>query len=1192
MAWMLRCGNNHHWQTLQLPEKGTLLCPECGQRAIAPPMLEASAVAACEPKLQDATLPGAASLPSASSDQTFCRQSLSKAEDLSDNTLMLGNASAPTKAKADDDTLMFSTAMPKALPSDGTLAVPFVAPSCKVKDITHDQTAKIMPLPSGASGSESNVDETLVGRAGSMTPPAHLPATEAFVKASLCGDRTAQVPHLQMDASGGHSDCGQRLQTGPTTQGTRPSASAGGVSPVPGYEIVSVLGRGGMGIVYKAKHIQLDRIVALKMILTGAYSSEDDRKRFDAEAKAVAQFKHPNIVDVYDSGNHNGVPYLSLEYVEGGTLQGKLEKSPMTAGAAAAMIEILARALAYAHQKGILHRDIKPANVLLAADGTPKISDFGLAKRLDRNESLNASNAILGTPTYMPPEQALGKSDIGPGADIYSLGATLYEMLVSKPPFKGATVLDTLKQVQENEPVPLRDLQPTVPGDLQTICLKCLSKDPKHRYLKADDLADDLRNFLDGKPIHARPVSAIEKAWKWSCRNPAAASLIGVTSVSLLAFAIGGMAFAWSENDRANSESKLRGETTKEHAITIKQERIAAKERDHALAQEKIAKAQTELATLRGREVVGNFRKAQQSVLIMVNLARNRMTNERHLELAGRDLMERTLVYYDAFLKKSPNDPMMRVEFARAHWFAGDMREKLGRYEEADKDYVRGITLLEELVKENGADTEDLRHDLAGVFINRTTVLQAMGKDKDADAAFARATELLAKASTNQNHDPVLRWLISAGYSRRAIALQQRGDAQGAEEVYLQCIHRFERIVQDYPLQPSLQMDLGAARVNLAFHWTIPAPGQVARAEAMYQDAFQILSPLVAKYQNAPNYRKELGRLHLNRGILYTNSTRFADAGKEFGFARAILHELARDYAIVTDYRHLLASTQRANGFLMRQQQDLSAEAVALREANTLLERLSNEDEKIVLYRREWAIVLKDLSDCLDLQFHKEIKDPKASPTRLATLADEVERTRDNALVQFQKVKDLGGANIDTTLDWTHTHKKALEFHALQATRLRKDQPDKAEHHLQRRVALQKDKLAIAPEDATIKSLVAEALLDLADLQTGMLKHVQAAQTIQEIAKLVPPSWPRYAAAAVCLSDCMPAADKTLQGAERERMVKDYGERSLRMLGDAIRAGFNDAKFLRDPLFLAPLRARPEFRAQLDKLIQTLDKKK
>lgn len=327
---------------------------------------------------------------------------------------------------------------------------------------------------------------------------------------------------------------------------------------VPGYEITGVLGRGGMAVVYRARHLALQRTVALKMLQNWARAGENELARFRAEADVIARLQHPNIVQIYDVGEVAGRPYFALEHVAGGSLAQRLKGTPQSARLAAHFVEVLARAVQAAHTNGIIHRDLKPANILLisaqqrasrdndetrdhitlAADGglldvIPKIADFGVAKcAIDESQpqfhrSLTVTGDILGTPSYMAPEQAapIGPP-VGPAADIYALGAILYELLTGRPPFKGATPLDTVLQVLHNEPVSVTSLQPKVPRDLETICHTCLRKEPRHRYPSANELADDIRSFLHGGPIKARPRGTIEKVWRWVRDHPLPSGLV------------------------------------------------------------------------------------------------------------------------------------------------------------------------------------------------------------------------------------------------------------------------------------------------------------------------------------------------------------------------------------------------------------------------------------------------------------------------------------------------------------------------------------------------------------------------------------------------------------------------------------------------------------------------------------------
>ncbi len=326
------------------------------------------------------------------------------------------------------------------------------------------------------------------------------------------------------------------------------------------YELLEEIARGGMGVVYKARQVSLNRIVAVKMILVGHLATQADHDRFHSEAQAAAQLDHPNVVPVFEVGEYQGQLYFSMGYVDGNSLATRLTEGPMPPKEAGKIVRTVAEAVEYAHRQGVIHRDVKPSNILIDSKGRPRVTDFGLAKRVDSGSDLTATGQVLGTPSYMAPEQAAGQiKAVGPSADIYALGALLYATLTGRPPFQAATALETMHQVLDREPVPPRQLNPAVPKDLETIALKCLEKSMPRRYTTAQAMADDLQRYLDGRPILARPVGRWEHAWRWCRRQPVVAGLATAVAVTLVAGTVISSIFAVkasTEKDRANDNAK------------------------------------------------------------------------------------------------------------------------------------------------------------------------------------------------------------------------------------------------------------------------------------------------------------------------------------------------------------------------------------------------------------------------------------------------------------------------------------------------------------------------------------------------------------------------------------------------------------------------------------------------------------
>ncbi|MGE0761087.1 MAG: protein kinase, partial [Pirellulaceae bacterium] len=492
-----------------------------------------------------------------------------------------------------------------------------------------------------------------------------------------------------------------------------PTAPAPGVpSQIGCYEIIRPLGRGGMGVVYLARHVALQRLVALKMIVAGAPDSPELLSRFRLEAEAVARLKHPHVVQIYDVGEEDGQPYLVLEFIDGESLAARIAGKPQPIRLAAEITETLSRAMGYAHRQGIVHRDLKPANILLTPRGdsssgtaasdsnshgdpsdlfVPKITDFGLAKRLDAGAGQTRTGELLGTPSYMAPEQATGQAASGePAVDIYALGVILYELLTGRPPFLGHSPLSTVDQVIRLEPVPPSRLQPRVSRDVDTICLKCLEKDPARRYANADQLADDLRRFLNGEPILARPTSTAVHLWRWSRRRPmtAAAMVLGCAAVLGL---VG--AGRW-------------------HNALLRAERDRAEE---------------------------NFSLAMRAVdEMLTEVGEEQLAYEPHMDQKRRVLLGKALDLCQLFLRQKANDTRVQFETAQAYRRMGDIERWLNNYAQAANAYQQALGILKGLRAQDPANSE-YRRWLGYCQNYLGEAYRQLSRTADAEAAYQRA---------------------------------------------------------------------------------------------------------------------------------------------------------------------------------------------------------------------------------------------------------------------------------------------------------------------------------------------------------------------------------------------------------------------------------------------------------------------
>ena len=411
------------------------------------------------------------------------------------------------------------------------------------------------------------------------------------------------------------------------------------------YELVEEIARGGMGVVYRARQTNLNRIVALKMILAGQFAGQEDVQRFYTEAEAAAQLDHPGIVPIFEIGEHQGQHYFSMGYVEGQSLAERIIEGPLPPTDAADLVQKISDAMEYAHQRGVIHRDLKPANVLIDLNGQPKVTDFGLAKKTEADSNLTGTGQILGTPAYMPPEQASGNvGGVGPLADVYSLGAILYCLVTGRPPFQAASPMDTLLQVLDKEPVAPRQLNQAVDKDLETICLKCLEKDPGRRYQSAQALSEELARFMRGEPIEATPISNVARGWRWCKRKPVIASLAAAVIALVTFVAVSGPLVALNQ-----SALRIRAESNAEEAMRLK--RVADAQTAEAKRQEQVAKSNEQRAE-QAREEANEARDAAEQQRDRIE----KLLYSTNISLAYREWQDNNPIRAEQLLNECPEE--------------------------------------------------------------------------------------------------------------------------------------------------------------------------------------------------------------------------------------------------------------------------------------------------------------------------------------------------------------------------------------------------------------------------------------------------------------------------------------------------------------------------------------------------------
>jgi serine/threonine-protein kinase len=727
----------------------------------------------------------------------------------------------------------------------------------------------------------------------------------------------------------------------PDDQDTVPRAGRGvrrgpGMPAVPGYEVIRELGRGGMGVVYEARHLALDRIVALKMILRGVHAGAEDLARFRAEAEAVARLQHPNVVQVYEIGDHDGLPFIALEYCGGGSLHRKLAGQPLPPPEAARLAEQLAIAMEAAHRKHIIHRDLKPQNVLLTDAGEPKVTDFGLAKKLDARERHTQTGVVMGTPSYMAPEQARGEK-VGPAADIYALGAILYECLTGRPPFLADNAYHILSQVLYLEPVAVRRLQPGVPRDLETICHSCLRKEPARRYASAAALAEDVGRFRRGEPIQARPVGRLTRAWKWARRRPAVATL---TAALLLtgAVAFGLVTWKWIDEREARALAEYNeGQANRERdaannarfkesvALALAKQRekeaydksVEAEQAWKLEGRERVRAEQNAAAALRKQRVAETFfRKAQEAVekmLTTVSEDGRFLRDVPGFEQVRRKLLEEALRYHKDFLNERAEDPLVGFATAWAYYKAGEMLIDLGRHEQAEMLLLEGVAVVQKLV-DSFPDFRDLNSPLGGIHSQLARSHILVGRFSDAEPHLARTLELRTKMAQGPYATVVDFNDLAAANNDFGLLLAKVGKLAEAEKHFLKAKVEWERLAAKLPGAPLYRMNLGKVHHNLAS--VLDRQGQTEESLPYLEEGARWLRTAFNDDATNPEYRLLMARALADLAKTQRICGQTAKAEEALAEGLEIAQKLLDDFPSVPNHHQALGRIHGELGML------------------------------------------------------------------------------------------------------------------------------------------------------------------------------------------------------------------------------------------------------------------------------------
>jgi tetratricopeptide (TPR) repeat protein len=927
--------------------------------------------------------------------------------------------------------------------------------------------------------------------------------------------------------------------------------------------ILGEIARGGMGVVLRARHRELNRLVAIKLLLAGAYAPPEDVQRFRREAEAAAALDHPHIVPIYEVGEHDGLPFFSMKLLQGSLAQrlraeeaGALPPVAFRPRDAARLLAVIAHAVHYAHARGILHRDLKPANILLDEQGEPYVSDFGLARRVG-GQGLTQTGAVVGTPAYMAPEQADPRGEVTTATDVYGLGSILYELLTGKPPFRGETPLDTLRLVLDHEPVRPRVLTPQIDADLETICLKALSKEPAQRYGSALALADDLERYLRGEPIVARPVSRLARGIRWARRQPVVAGLVAALFVAILT-GFGLVFHQWrrAEQERAEAQEQ-RDQARRARAradAAARASDASAREARAALAKVRTAQEREHKAAL-ASDV--SFRQAHAVVNDFCLSFSDELADIPRLQPLRRQLLESGRRYYQNFLKQRGDDPALRRELAETHVRVARISSAFGESQEARAEYQAALALYRQLHQEDPTD-RDVRYKLAGTLSNLAT-------QQDLRESFATTEEALSlykRFLADQPGDPNLETSLAMLLANRGAQWVSAGRFAEARKSLEEALTRQEALLERFPGTPTALFQLSSTLDNYAV--LLSRQGERAAALCSHLRAHELRMRWVAKRPWEPGRLAALAALRDNVGVAFADNGFHEAAGQAFTEALAARQKLADENPQVGAFQRDLAASLNKIGAWLRSEGNKEKALLSHKKARDILWRLLTSNPtspglKRMLAETHFKIAL----------LHGSMKRPKwegESLARARQLQEDLVRSDpENVEYRHDLGRTLQGLGLNLWVRKQVSEAKAVLSEAITST---------------------KALVARSPGTHSYRKLLSN--------QYGLLARIEwldgrASESVRLTLlrqKLWPADgWELYLVGRdLALAASPPDRNNSGQSPFRIEQQEHYLDLALAALRQAVRSGFRDVKRLRTEPALKQLQSRKEFRELLSGL--------